>query len=796
MSEASPRDDQRCPFLGVIGAGFAAVSAALILHGGTLSGERSPWFDCLVISLLIPVMTSAAGRSAGRYAYSLTAVACLISMGLAEAITATVSPQRLTLTVLDGLLYALTPVAAVLLMRRFGGRWVAALATGLEKRPIERTSRFGGTAPAWWLTAWVAVVCGVFLLGASTDRTGFRMITVPYDEFHGDLSLLGFSVLVDQHPVMAETMPAVEQVGWFAGAVRSDNNFRFLRAGYSFLAAPSTVVFDQRMSLLIINYLAWLLCLVLVGRLSWRWFGCRLSAAVAVALAAAGVGFGVLINDTTPHVLSFALYYLGIYQIDRGRFGSQRQPWRLHLIFGLTLGMISLAYNVAQMLWFVYVLVSWRKQPLRSLITVTALSLVFRPLWARILPGMGINVREVEAEYLRRAVRYWTDSLRDGPLTLISDLAYYATESVTALESPWLLFAGIAGAWTLKGRDQKWLAGWAVVAPLLACVFFAPTSNSRGYIIYGASVMVYPAAGRLIGLGIRARRDIRAVSIAALLLLCAAQLAWTTSHYALSVAPAKSFLMGAIKAAPLFSGPPTITNLTGAEPLPKAFGGQASFAEAGMVDTPAEESLPLRLLPQAVLSRCFFLSGLLMLVWVRLDQRRARRWATAALVAWFVFTALVSFVRIDRQPFAFDQRGQRLDPGSKLVYSIDVKPELAEVFVGGGLDWPGGHCELYLGATDPVAVRWFADGDEIALQPPRGRRWLVEPETERRKIFAARRWRFEIRNTGTGPLFLRGWQRAGLAGRRVEPAADASVLPALEVRLREPRTGVLRAVAY
>jgi hypothetical protein len=281
-----------------------------------------------------------------------------------------------------------------------------------------------------------------------------------------------------------------------------------------------------------------------------------------------------------------------------------------------------------------------------------------------------------------------------------------------------------------------------------------------------------------------------------LVLLCVAQLVWSTSHHALSVAPAKSFLMGTIKAAPLFGGSPTISNLSGAEPLPEAFGGDASFAEAGMVDTPAAEPLSPRLLPQALLSRWWFVSGFLILLWVGLDERRRRRWATAALVVWFVFGSLVSFVRIDQQPLAFDQRGPKLDPGSKIGYTIDVNPELTDAFAAGGLDSVGGRLELYVGTSGPLAVRWFADGDEIALEPLSRRRWRVATETDPARMLSARRWRFEIQNAGDAALLLRGWQRYGLVGRRLDLADEAAVLPALEVRLREPQTGVLRVVAY
>ncbi len=87
-------------------------------------------------------------------------------------------------------------------------------------------------------------------------RTGFLYFTLPFVPANQMNTLWGFAYMVDGSPVMSETLPAIEQENWFRGAVRSDNNFRFLRAGYAWLAATLFPWLHPPNSLIALNIMA------------------------------------------------------------------------------------------------------------------------------------------------------------------------------------------------------------------------------------------------------------------------------------------------------------------------------------------------------------------------------------------------------------------------------------------------------------------------------------------------------------------------------------------------------------
>ncbi len=82
---------------------------------------------------------------------------------------------------------------------------------------------------------------------------------------------------------------------------------------------------------------------------------------------------------------------------------SARRPWRVHLAFATYLGLVSLIYNVWLMLALVYVVCGVRRQRWRHLAAGLLVAGAFAPIWRCILPPLGINLLDVEGDYLRRA---------------------------------------------------------------------------------------------------------------------------------------------------------------------------------------------------------------------------------------------------------------------------------------------------------------------------------------------------------------------------------------------------------
>ncbi|KAA5543161.1 hypothetical protein FYK55_12830 [Roseiconus nitratireducens] len=795
-ARAPQAPDPNCHFLALTGSLLAATCAALLFHGWTVTGNPSDLVPCVLSALLIPATVVIAGRVADKWTAAMVFVGSLGSIALGKMLTGQTLPNALVLDPINLLLYGLTPLIATALIVAAGPSLLRSLRSpiGPARPTVSDINPIGAMRVP--VLIWLVVVSAIYLVNNGTDRTGFRMITLPFDAPSGDMSLLGFSVLVDTHPVMAETLPAVEQVSWFAGGVRSDNNFRFLRAGYAFLASQLTPIFDQTTSLLIVNFVSWLGSLALVWHLTLRWTAHQVAASAAVCLASVGIGFGVHINDATPHLTSFALYYLGIVLIDRFEFGETPRPWRTHLVWGLIVGLISLEYNVAQMLLFVYGVVSLKCQRWIHLVAAAVVSLSLRPLWQIILPGLGINVREVEGEYLVRSLDFWQDSFQQGIGTFATDIGYFTIETLTALESPWLLILALVGLVFLANRRQRILCVATVLAPVLACVFFAPTSNSRGYIVYGASLVVFVASGNLFGRFMIRRGSIGKVAALALLAVCSIQLIWTTAHHRFWTGPAKMFLLGAPKASPLLWTRPEIESLTGQEPLPIALGGTAAFVDGGAVRTPATEPVPMRSFPLMVLSRVFFVGAILVTVWLILDDRRRRRITTAVAASAFLFCGVMSFARIERQPAVFDLQALPIAPRETIQYSVRPRADLLDQFAAQSNAATIPQIEFFLGASAPVQLRWLVDGKAIPVRRFENSRWVTDGPIDLKTLRETDSWTFQITNPGDQPIRVRGWQRNSLPERRLDSTLASPVLPGIEIRIRDAESGALRFAAF
>jgi len=802
--------------LACVAAFLAAGVGGVMLAGWRIAGNESAWFPSLLVVAMAVVSVAVIGQVSGTMRVLFVVASTVVAIAFAHGIIWARGDDAFAGSHFDSL-------AAYVLALLFGGlhdRILTRLHSFVHVDVPKTHGTFVSIASSTWRFNWLAVVLLVWIAlvavsyqhAVVVNRTGFRIITVPFDQPSAAMPLAGFSVWRGDRPVMMETIPAIEQVQWFSGQVRSDNNFRFLRSGYAFAATIFLGVMHPETALRCVNGLAWLGTLAVIGGLCLAW-PCqntekdesvnRYAALSAVSLAAVGVGFGILINDTTPHVMAFCLYAIGIAMIFGLGFAESPQVWSRHLGFALAVGFFSWTYNVAQMLLFVYVLVSLRHQRWLSTCVTVLIVLLHRPIWRWYLPALGINVREVEGEYLVRTIAHWRVSLDDGLTKFFSDVLYYGWESVTAMETPWLMAMAAVGAWGVVPRTQcrLWLSAW--IAPVLSSVVFAPTSFSRGYIVFGGSLVVYLIVGRWLGWWMAQRGVRRFLAIIGLVLLAMANFVWTTAHHHGWYGPAKVFLMGWPNASAVVASPPSVVlDAAASHPVPRSLGGDGH--ESMMTSHPrgtsdlryvSDAPIVVKSFVIAVLSRLPYILSIILLVSLVSRSVAWRLGSVISLLLFFLVTTLVGFASVTRQNQYFDPgRAIVMQPGETLTYQIQLDATSRARFAKVADQVNAADLHLWIGTGDAVQVTWSADGRVVPTEPVDGQRLRTSSTVDLDRVITASVWQFKFTNEADDVAYLHGWQPATSFGRRL--SRDSQVLPAVEIRLREPTSQALSAVMY
>lgn len=798
---------------------------ALMFRGWSLSGHLSDWWPCLLTAIVVAGLVRVAGRLPSNQA-SLWCAVCatcgvvggkvlawdllgvvdrfqgndlsLLSNRLERAADLW-SSLPVSVRWANGLTWVLTPVLSAVLVP------VCSWALQTQSAPSDDSARevsAGGLptrvrpAVRWLTLAWLVTVATLLLVRGGGERGGFRLLTDPCDRLPAGNSLLGFSVLLGERPVNAEALPAIEQVEWFSGSVRSDNNFRFLRAGYAFMGAQLAPLFGAERALVVVNVLAWLCCLFATWRLSRCWFDDDLTGCLAVIFAAVGIGFAIHLHATTPHLWSFALYYLGVLVLARAGIIKRRQPWRVQLGLGLLMGFIGLSYNVSVMLLFVYLLSGWRTQRTTHLLMAAGLSLLPRIVWSLLLPALGINVLDVEREYLVRTLEAWIGGWHAGPAAFLQMILHYTLESFLSMESPLILLLGAVGWLTLLRGRRRWFAGLVIAAPVLACTFFAPSAEVRGYVVYGGSIMLFVMAGRLLSLGLRASTMTRRATLLLLFVALGTHAGWGTAHLWGWLGPAKTYFLGWDDGLPVLRhGPTRAISVTGHEPDPAAFGGNSNLVSAGLAVEPASRPVGRKSRLLSILTRLSFLTIIAALCCAVISGRRRRRIAVALVLLVGLGIGELSFQTLSQvaAPWRITE-SVPVDARGALTYRLQPAAATRDALRAGFSS--DSQLELFLQATGPVRISWDADGVSIPVTAVGPSHYAVSSPVAVETAMSATTWTITIENPGPTPVAITGWQRNPLPGRTLVDGADAPRLPAVEFRLRQLSDGFLALAAF
>ena len=337
------------------------------------------------------------------------------------------------------------------------------------------------------VTGWVAFL--LFLLisllltaFARDQRSGFILMTSPIAYEHRANLLLGYSFLHGNQPYMKEDIPSVAQIGLMSGvrdALRLSEfreDWRFIRGIYGFLATLLAPVCGVSGAMLLVNWLSWALAAWVAWRLTLELSGSETAALVATLLTATGIGMTVHIGDYSPHLLSFATYYLGVWLLYRTRVYRDRRPWIVHARLAVYLAIACLVYNTGMMLIGVYFLTSIRHNRRAHVVAAALFALTARPLWQLLL---GTRVGDADAVLLSQALAAWKDLYHVAPLYEARLAVQKAAEFVFFFDSPLVVIAGLLCCCLVPvDRTLRWFGVCVLVVPFLASYPFSMAATA------------------------------------------------------------------------------------------------------------------------------------------------------------------------------------------------------------------------------------------------------------------------------------------------------------------------------
>jgi hypothetical protein len=590
--------------------------------------------------------------------------------------------------------------------------------------------------------------------------------------------LYGYNFTLDGAPLMAENTHYLDQTLMFSGAgSRFSMYFTSIRPLYAFLASTGAAVIGVVPALQLVNYLSWLLA----AAVTWRFTRLRHqgvpAAVVATLLVGAGLGFVIHVHDYSPHILPFALSYLGILMVYESRVWDSPRPWSAHLVIGSYLALVSLTYSAGLVLAVAYVLVAVRHNRLVHVGSAAALALSAQYAWAVVLNLVNarllgrwawVNVQGIEQQYLADSLRDWL-ALALQPSALAARLAGGLAEFMS-FECPVLVVLGVW--WWFRqpaSPGQRWFDVVFGGLPVAVGLLYLNASTTRGYLVYGMSLLLYAtlAAGAVAWFGRAGRRGGMAV-VAALL---ATQLAWSGAHLWGYMLPAKMFFgFGYLAWIPGVAAqwrPVPARSFTSAEPTPVMFGGAATLAEAGAYSAIASPP-PKYSLAFAAAMRAALVAYLAALALAIGGRRRAIPIASTAVLLWIVPPALAQASPPPAPPVVSTFESIGVDPGQTLRASV----ALDEAFLADLAAQPSGaRVRFFVWTLQPTSATRVTNGAGVMLaHGADGRSFLdaaLDVTAVRAALAHSRRLELEIEVAPDRPaVTVFGWQRAGQPGAR------------------------------
>jgi hypothetical protein len=467
----------------------------------------------------------------------------------------------------------------------------------------------------------------------------------------GQFGLFGGNYILDDGPFFSENELYISQILMFNGSADHVAMNAFgVRAMYSFVASLWAPLLGVIGSQQFVNFLGWALAAWVAWRFTLKLFEDQRAALIAVLLVGGGLGFVLHSNDYSPHLVPFAVYYLGILMVYETLVWRECRPLRIHLLLGLCLALACLTYTMEVALVIAYVAVAIRRNRWWH---VTAAAVI--ALSSRFVYTIGLNAdmfvitrkwqwlspEGIESDYLHRSLAIWA-ALLPHPTEFIARVLNGLAQ-FSFFEFPLIIVLGLV-SWLFLPRS------WALwrffvaffILPIAAGMAYLNFSTTRGYLVYGISLLIYAPLAGLLARGLRsASRAMQFVAAAVAVVVVGMQWAWSTAFLWGYILPAKTFFgFGYLEWIPIYLRqfvPPPALSLTGAEPAPLMFGGHATLRDAGLLvattHTPVHYSVLFALVARLVIVAY---ASLLVLV-----IARSRRSLAAGLAAVFIGIGLV-----------------------------------------------------------------------------------------------------------------------------------------------------------
>ena len=639
-----------------------------------------------------------------------------------------------------------------------------------------------------------------------SDRSGWILMTQPFDEVHSANSLLGYSFIREDQVFHKENLTGFRQVAFFSGFETTPDLY-FRRPVYTFIAALFAPLLGIGTSLLIVNLAAWAIAVWLCHRFASRFYRSPAAGRWAALLAAAGIGFVMHATDLSAHLLAFTVYMGGVVLIYESEVWRRKVEARMHLVIGAYLTLASLQYNTGLALLAGYLLLAIRHNSLRLLVLPAVCAIGAQPLWGWIVgaiyeaqSGMSLSdLSTTERDYLGRALRAWGRILTQPPGEAALAVAGILG-SFVSFESPLVVLLGagnlLADVGRSKaGRDRLRFALPFVAFPLAGALVFATAAPARGYLVYGVSIFFFASAGALLA-SLVARGRALSFSLAAAVVCMS--VVWSTAHLVNVLGPTKAYMLGMQSATHLFGlAPWDAVALTGREPSPRVFGGAASLIEAGLSTDLVQTPIPRQLGVRFSVSATALLAAVCAIL-VALATRLGWRIGVMGAALAIAMPALGGAGIRDLATVVVPDQVHWIERSASLAYEVELSSSVKKRLLAG---LQQGYVVVLFPAYytgDSAVVRIGTQGVAIDRKINE-RNWLLNSADLIRGLSAADSPKLSVTFAGGDDVTFGGWQRVGLPGRTLQSAASGRMqaLPAVELRLlRDAQSWIPVMFAY
>ncbi|GEM_PF-7054938 len=651
---------------------------------------------------------------------------------------------------------------------------------------------------------------------ARGERSPWVLTLTSFPGAQAEYGVFGYSYAMGEMPLMAEDDRSVQQSLMYSGSIGNLSLiFYDVRGLYGFLATLFSSIVGLLPAFWLLNLLGWGGAAYCTWRLALGMSENRLAAFLGVILVAGGLGFVLHSNDYNPHLISFVMYYIGLLLIYESRVWLEPRTLRSHLIIGAYLALAGLCYDNGLYLAGGYILVSiWRNRwwhvALASFIGLSAKYvwiIALNLLNAYVSGGWNwVNVYGDVQDYLSRSLSRWGAL----PISQFAPEFFKGILQFLFFEFPLITLLGFV-AWIVLpwSRSQRWFLLVFFLLPFAGGLVFLYTSTTRGYLVYGSSMLIYVPLSIWMARWLESRwSTLMAMGILGVLLIVGIQLFWSTAFLWGYVVPAKMFFgFGYLEWIPkylsMFHMPPAYS-LTGAEPTPVMFGGDASLKQAGLyVESRIPEisfSFPFALAARTLLS---FYFGLFVALAASTRKRMRQGLMTVILGLWLTPALLPQISPPKPLPLFSTFSAIYVPADQEWVYSVALSDEFIEkmkqysgrdvkiqfMFNGNSRSFQTrivGSGNSVLGQIDDGAVIIKANVslDELIAVLERSNKIEVYLKTQLAGVNM---------NNGTS---IFGWQRNGLPGRdfyELESGEhwEGFSLPAFELRILDASDKIL-----